>query len=279
MPYAEGDLVKGQSTPAIYLIEGGTRRWIPDPATLESRWSWSQVQTLPDAEVDAIPMGTPIPSVIQPGPYPEGTLLVASAPEVYVIMGGERRWIPDPVTFEANGYSWADIQRISDPEMNAIPLGSPLTPVRRIEANVETDLQAGHFMTTGANLLSDGRLTAVTRTRTVTWFGGFTGGVQVVMGDVNGVAIGNTSMHSFGVDGTWIGTSDRTENWSEYIDPAIANRTASLTITHAWTPKVNMEEMVRIAIEVGKLIVILIQELNREGNAGGGTGPYSPPPA
>ena len=59
MPYSEGDLVKGQSTPAIYLVDGGQRRWIPDAATLESRWSWGDVRTLPDAEVDAIPMGAP----------------------------------------------------------------------------------------------------------------------------------------------------------------------------------------------------------------------------
>ena len=98
-----------------------------------------------------------------------------------------------------------------------------------------------------------------------------------MMGDADGVAIGSTTMHSFGVDGTRIGTSDRTENWTEYVDPAIANRTASLTVTHAWVPKVEMEEMVRISIEVGKFIWDLIQIINAAGNAGGGTGPNSSP--
>jgi len=151
------------------------------------------------------------------------------------------------------------VQRISDPELNAIPQGDVIPPVRRIEAQADTDLGAGHFMSTGASMdCQSGVLKATTRTRSVTWFGGFTGGVLIVLGDVYGVAIGSTQMHTFGVDGTMIGTSDRTEFWTENIDQNVAARATNLTIVHTWAPKVSMKEMVERGIQAGKLVVEIV---------------------
>jgi hypothetical protein len=58
----EGDLIRGPDKGAVFLIENGRRRWIPDPATLESRWSWDQVRDLPAEAVNAIPLGEELPS-------------------------------------------------------------------------------------------------------------------------------------------------------------------------------------------------------------------------
>lgn len=141
-----------------------------------------------------------------------------------------------------------------------------------MEASVHVDsfLGAGHYMTTDATLSSDGVINAFTRTRSVTWFGGFTGGVQVLMVDENGVVIGTTGQRRYGVDGTKIGRSDRTEHWTETIDPSIANRTVKLAAIHAWTPKVNMAQIIGTAIEVGKFIWDLLEEVNRKDSADGG---------
>jgi hypothetical protein len=146
-----------------------------------------------------------------------------------------------------------------------------------LTANVDTFLGAGHYMTTGVTMTREGYVDAYTRTRTITMLGGFTGGVMVVMADVNGMTIGSTSMHSFGVDGTSIGRSDRNERWQETIDPGIASRTASLTVIHAWTPKVSLQQEVQIAIEIGRYIMELIEIMTGKKNAGGGTGPLVPP--
>ncbi|MGG3574078.1 hypothetical protein ABES80_16605 [Bacillus gobiensis] len=139
-----------------------------------------------------------------------------------------------------------------------------------MEASVHVDsyLGAGHYMTTDATLNADGIINSFTRTRSVTWFGGFTGGVQVLMVDENGSVIGYTSQHRYGVDGTKNGRSDRTEPWSESIDSSIANRTVRLAVIHAWTPKVNIEHLVITSI--GKYIGTVLEEVKRRGNTHGG---------
>ena len=59
----------------------------------------------------------------------DGALVTGSGPEVYIIQAGQRRWIPNPETFNALGLNWNAIQRISDADLNAIPLGQPLPSV------------------------------------------------------------------------------------------------------------------------------------------------------
>jgi len=57
-------VVKGAG-PAVYLIENGRRRWIPNMETFNSLGlKWEEVQTLPDTEVEAIPKGSDYPSAI-----------------------------------------------------------------------------------------------------------------------------------------------------------------------------------------------------------------------
>ncbi|QUG87083.1 hypothetical protein [Bacillus nitratireducens] len=141
-----------------------------------------------------------------------------------------------------------------------------------MEASVHVDsfLGAGHYMTTDETLSADGVINAFTRTRSVTWFGGFTGGVQVLMVDDNGVVIGTTSQRRYGVDGTKIGRSDRTEQWNETIDPSIFNRTVKLAVIHAWTPKVSIAQIIAVAIDAGRTIWELLEELNKKGGCQGG---------
>ena len=257
-----GDLIKGRGAMSIYYIEAGKRRWVPDAPTVEARGGWAKVRTLDDEAVRKIPLGEQLKSVIQLPPRPDGTLVAGSGPEIYVIIGGTRRWVPDPQTFEAKGYKWDAVEQISDVELNAIPVGIVIQPVRRIEAQADTDLGAGHFMSTGAAIDSQsGVLKATTRTRSVTWFGGFTGGVIIIFGDATGVAIGSTKMQTFGVDGTMIGTSDRTEYWTEAIDQNVAAHATNLTIVHAWAPKVSMKEIVDQGIKVGTLVVEIVRAI------------------
>jgi len=56
---------------------------------------------------------------------PDGTLLKASGPEVDRMEAGQRRWIPDPPTFNCMGLNWGAIQTISDSVWNLIPQGAP----------------------------------------------------------------------------------------------------------------------------------------------------------
>jgi hypothetical protein len=56
--------------------------------------------------------------------YNDGTLLKSNdRPEVWLISGGQRHWIPSPDIFNADGFSWAAILVVSDAEIAAIPQG------------------------------------------------------------------------------------------------------------------------------------------------------------
>lgn len=60
-PIADGSLIKSAAHPEVYFVQGKMRHHIPDPCTLQKRWSWSQVKTLPQNVVDSIPLGPAVP--------------------------------------------------------------------------------------------------------------------------------------------------------------------------------------------------------------------------
>jgi hypothetical protein len=82
--------------------------------------NWGAIQTISDSEWNQIPQAVPYPS------RADATLLQGSGPQVYVMAGCQRHWIPDPVTFTANGYDWSAIQHISDANLTAIAEGTQL---------------------------------------------------------------------------------------------------------------------------------------------------------
>lgn len=137
-----------------------------------------------------------------------------------------------------------------------------------LHLNRHSFLGSGHYMDTNATLTSQGNLKVTTRTRTVTWFGGFTGGVMVGAIDENGAVL-EFAKNRFGVDGTAIGRSDRIENWSGNFSQDTVSRATQLFIAHYWDPKVKMEEMIRVGIDILRLTVILIEMANADATVGG----------
>lgn len=60
---ANGTLLQGSSS-AVYVMNGCLRHWIPDAATFDADgYKWSDVQHIADADLQAIPLGAPIPKV------------------------------------------------------------------------------------------------------------------------------------------------------------------------------------------------------------------------
>ena len=47
-------------------------------------------------------------------------------PHVYLLEEGEKRWIKDIPTFEAQGYQWRDVKRVSCDDLDAVPDGLPI---------------------------------------------------------------------------------------------------------------------------------------------------------
>jgi len=114
---SDGTLVRGSSG-KVYVVLNGHRYWIPDEVTFEAMgYKWVDVLALSDEFVNAIPEGPRFPSVeprYEPLKYPNGTLVQGTTRNVYVVLNNYRHWIPDPPTFEAMGYQYAEI----------LPLGS-----------------------------------------------------------------------------------------------------------------------------------------------------------
>ena len=58
---SDGTLLTG-SAPEAYVMASGQRHWIPDPATFTVLgYKWADVQHIMDSDLNAIPLGAPIP--------------------------------------------------------------------------------------------------------------------------------------------------------------------------------------------------------------------------
>lgn len=69
-------------------------------------------------------------------------------------------------------------------------------------------------------------------------------------------------MHVFGVDGAWMGRSDRTDYWGEEFDPDVTARTRTLAVVHTGAPQV-LQRTVERAIAGLWRIANVVAEVNR----------------
>ena len=191
-------------------------------------------------------------------------------PRLYVVRQGNRYPVTDPRSFRKAGFDPAAVQVITDAELAKIPLVKALAPGQQIVLDLENFLGAGHYMTTWGVLRktdSGAHIDATTRTRTITMFGGFRGGVNIVYSDAQGFPVGMSETQSFGVDGTWIGRSDRTDYWSQDLPQDWANRITKITINQFWNPW-SLQDQVRKLVDLARPIVEIAQAVI---NMGGGT--------
>ncbi|MDP9314284.1 MAG: hypothetical protein M3R24_25955 [Chloroflexota bacterium] len=139
----------------------------------------------------------------------------------------------------------------------AVPAG-PGAPVTAVRQDV-IDHSSPQRMHTWASLErsgpSAGRLVASTRTWTSIMFKGFTGGVYIKLLNANSDVIGLTDVKwPLGVDGTFIGRSNRVDNWQANFDPAIAAQTQELVIVHEHMGKNRILDIAKELIKYGAQI-------------------------
>jgi hypothetical protein len=93
---------------------------------------------------------------------------------------------------------------------------------------------AGQFMTTSATATCSGAtIVATTRTFTSNAFWGFHGCVAFDLIDGSGRVMRRTPASCFGVDGTLIGRSDRTDTFTQSMTPAEAASLRMIGIVHS----------------------------------------------
>lgn len=100
-------------------------------------------------------------------------------------------------------------------------------------------------METSFNLDSNGNLNARTKTWTDVKLKGFTGGVIIAFTDVSGNTIWSTDQQRYGVDGKFIGNSNRTENWQAKVPPEILSQIGGYAILQEHTPRGRTLEWLR----------------------------------
>ncbi len=124
---ADGNLLKGSSA-TVYVMEGGLKRHaVSAEMFLACGYGFGAVRTISDGQLAAIPTGSPLTVSSCPRFSPgDGALLKGSSDTIYVMQGGLTRNVRNPVTFEAEGYQWGNINVIADSTLGSIPEGQPL---------------------------------------------------------------------------------------------------------------------------------------------------------
>lgn len=103
-PDLNGLRVKTPGDPAIFLVDQGYRRWIPNPPTYNNLFrDWNGIRE--DTGVGDIPIGAPIA---------DGAVLVrgiGTAP-IYLVDAGVKRWIASPAAMDKYYFSWDRVYQI-----------------------------------------------------------------------------------------------------------------------------------------------------------------------
>jgi hypothetical protein len=59
----------------------------------------------------------------------EGKVVKGVKNSLFLVQNGKRRIFPDFYTYAKMGFDTATIAKLTDPQLNEIPLGSPITPI------------------------------------------------------------------------------------------------------------------------------------------------------
>lgn len=196
--------------------------------------------------------------------FADGTLLKSSdRPEVWLIKGGQRHWIPSPDIFNADGFSWAAILVVSDAEIAAIPQGpdvplyttwitpGPNDPILPGQSQLPTVQYAGvsykRWRSSGGGHTIYGRAQYVTQTglisgSTVTMnsvmFTGYHSGTSALITNSNNIVVYSSPVFRVGVNPQ--GFSGQTvvsvNAWSFTVPAEIADQAQGFAIALSESP-------------------------------------------
>jgi hypothetical protein len=132
MPPLDGTLIKGDKDGTVYLIQDTKKRPISQAVFNQLKFSFANVVTLPQDEVDLYDQG----AYVTPA---NGTLVVGETDgTVYLIDGDLKR----PVSYEvfvARKFSFGKILKLSDIEIQAFPSGPFVFPPDQVAIKIKGD--------------------------------------------------------------------------------------------------------------------------------------------
>jgi len=121
---AQNQFVRGTTNPAVFYVQDGVARPLPDAATVKYMTNGQTVTTLTDVAMAAMKKGTPMPSLA------DGNLLTAYAPGTAVaalfMQGGLGRPVPDLATITDLQNGGAPSLSLSPTDFAAVPRGAAM---------------------------------------------------------------------------------------------------------------------------------------------------------
>lgn len=204
----------------------------------------------------------------------DGTYVAAEDGDLLFRVKNKKRQPIEPDEVARHGIAQKDVQLVDSLVLERMPVERAHTRAvgRGINSYLKSDLKSGHYMSSWV-WLQGTTLTTKTRTETITLFGGYTGGVQVVLFDAAGNRIlHDTIRYRYGIDGRAFGPGTREDTETFQLPQNVADAAETIVVAHYWDPKVNI---VGVAIEIAKVawqLIQLILEQQRKGeavNAGG----------
>jgi hypothetical protein len=182
-----------------------------------------------------------------------------------LVRDGRHQLIKDPE--ELVGVAQEDIQQIEPLALYSIPLDAaePRAVGRDLYTYLWSDLRSGHFMQSWV-WLQGTTLTARTITESVTWFGGYTGGVRFDLYDADGRQIPYDPIRfRYGCDGWAFGSGRRDETEVVQLPEEIANAAESILISNYWDPKRSLVDPLIEAAEILWWAIEQIRQAQQQG--------------
>lgn len=130
----DGSFLGGGEGLPIYYLKWGVRRLVGEPETVRALGlTDADIRLIDPNTVNVIPKGVPLPHL------EEGSVIKGSQSSVFLLIGGERRLVPNGSTFEALGLSVDGILSLPEGLVERIPAGVEINQgdVARIKVALE----------------------------------------------------------------------------------------------------------------------------------------------
>jgi len=115
----DGLVVKERDDEEIYVYQDGKFRWISSLDAFEHLgFTWGDVHIVRDGYLERFEIGSPLHVLLK----------CHQSPHIYRLEGGEKRWIRDIMTFEAEGHVWEDVRFVSCSYLRDLPDGETIPP-------------------------------------------------------------------------------------------------------------------------------------------------------
>jgi hypothetical protein len=112
----DGLVLKGSDSD-IFVLEDDKLRWISSLEAFEFfGYRWEQVHVVDDGFLEQFEKGRPIHVLLK----------CEGSPHIYALENGQKRWIKDIPTFEAEGYVWGDVKLVTCDYLRGLPDGPPI---------------------------------------------------------------------------------------------------------------------------------------------------------